>query len=42
MSTFNRGSVVVRKSHGQDIYFTVIDVQDKDSSRPLYILRGMF
>lgn len=42
MSTFNRGSVVVRKSHGQDIYFTVIDVQNKDSAKPLYILRGMF
>ena len=42
MSRFNRGSIVVRKSHGQDIYFTVIDIQNKDSAKPLYKLRGMF
>jgi len=42
MSKFNKGSIVVRKSHGQDIYFTVIDVLNKDSATPLYVLRGMF
>lgn len=42
MSTINIGDIVVRESHGQDIYFTVIDIQNKDSVRPVYILKGMF
>jgi len=36
------GDIVTRKSHGQDIYFIVTDIQNKDSSKPVYILRGLF
>lgn len=42
MSILNVGDIVVRKSHGQDIYFTVIDILNKNSAKPTYILGGLF
>jgi len=42
MSMLKIGDIVTRKSHGQDIYFIVTDIQNKDSSKPVYILRGLF
>ncbi|MFZ5986858.1 MAG: sporulation peptidase YabG [Bacillota bacterium] len=42
MAVFNIGDIVVRKSHGQDIYFTVIDILNKESQKPVYVLRGVF
>ncbi|HHV29779.1 sporulation peptidase YabG [Acetivibrio mesophilus] len=42
MSILNVGDIVARKSHGQDIYFTVIDIQNRDSAKPVYVLSGLF
>ncbi|HOM01580.1 MAG TPA: sporulation peptidase YabG [Acetivibrio sp.] len=42
MSILNIGDIVTRKSYGQDIYFTVADIQNKDSAKPIYVLRGLF
>ncbi|NLD46766.1 MAG: sporulation peptidase YabG [Clostridiaceae bacterium] len=42
MSTYNIGDIVVRKSHNQDIYFKVVDILNRDSGKPIYLLTGMF
>lgn len=42
MSILNIGDIVTRKSYGQDIYFTVVDIQSKDSLKPVYVLEGLF
>ena len=42
MLAFNVGDIVTRKSHGQDIYFKVVDIVNKDAAKPVYVLRGLF
>lgn len=42
MSDIKIGDIVARKSYGQDIYFTVVDIVNRDSSKPVYVLRGLF
>lgn len=42
MNTFKVGDIVTRKSHGQDIYFTVVDIVQKDGAKSVYVLRGLF
>ncbi|NLL06827.1 MAG: sporulation peptidase YabG [Clostridiaceae bacterium] len=42
MSDLKVGDLVTRKSHGQDIYFSVVDIVNKDGTNPVYVLRGLF
>ena len=42
MSDIKIGDIVARKSHGQDIYFSVVDIVGKDGAKPVYVLRGLF
>jgi len=42
MSDLKVGDIVTRKSHGNDIYFTVVDVVKKNVIKPVYVLRGLF
>ncbi|TYQ14948.1 UNVERIFIED_CONTAM: spore coat assembly protein [Acetivibrio alkalicellulosi] len=42
MTIFNIGDMVVRKSHGQDICFTITDIKSDSRSKPVYVLRGIF
>jgi len=42
MSDIKIGDIVTRKSHGQDIYFSVVDIVNRSGSKPVYVLRGLF
>lgn len=42
MNTIKIGDIVTRKSHGQDIYFTVVDIVNPNGTKPQYVLRGLF
>lgn len=41
MYNFQVGDIVARKSHGGDIYFRIVDIINKDSGKPVYILKGL-
>lgn len=41
LNNFVVGDIVVRKSYGGDAYFRIIDIVDKSSLKPVYILRGL-
>ncbi|WP_010681315.1 sporulation peptidase YabG [Acetivibrio cellulolyticus] len=41
MYDYKVGDIVTRKSHGEDIYFTIIDIVN-GGIKPVYVLRGVF
>ena len=41
MAKFNIGDIVVRKSYGEDIYFTITGIRRK-SQKLEYVLKGVF
>lgn len=42
MYDFKVGDIVTRKSHGEDIYFTIVDIVNGDRAKPVYVLKGLF
>ncbi|MDQ2085183.1 sporulation peptidase YabG [Herbivorax sp. ANBcel31] len=42
MAAFNICDIVVRKSHGKDIYFTIAGFKESELRKPEYILKGLF
>ena len=42
MDELKIGDIVTRKSHGNDIYFTVDDIITGDRGKPVYVLKGLF
>jgi spore coat assembly protein len=42
MYDFKVGDIVTRKSHGGDIYFTIVDIVNSDRAKPVYVLKGLF
>lgn len=42
MYDYKIGDIVTRKSHGNDIYFTVVDIVNRDGAKPVYVLKGLF
>lgn len=42
MAKFNIGDIVVRKSYGEDIYFTITGIREGKSQKLEYVLKGVF
>lgn len=42
MAKFNIGDIVVRKSYGEDIYFTIAGIKGDKLHKTEYVLRGVF